>query len=69
MSAPYLYGRGAKWSALIGSWVEFRARHVELYDSPVPLHIDAEIARLKELRWEWVEAQRKALKRAQRKAA
>lgn len=66
MSAPYLHGKGAKWSALIDSWRDLRSRHVEFYDTPVPEVIDAEIARLRELRWEWVEGQRKILKRAER---
>ena len=46
LSAPYLYGRGAKWSALIGSWCELRARLLEFYDAPGLAFIDAEIARL-----------------------
>lgn len=66
MSVPYLYGRGAKWSALIGSWNLLRSRLLEFYDTPDLEFIDAEISRLRELRWEWVDEQRKALKRAQR---
>lgn len=67
MSTLYLRARGAKWSALIDSWRDFRGRLMEFYDTPNLTAVDAEIARLVALRWEWVEEQREAFKR--RKAA
>lgn len=49
---------GAKWTALIDSFREMRSRLMSFYDEPDTSALDVEIARLRELRAEWIEQQK-----------